>query len=32
LGEGPEPPALLRELVEQKRLGKKTGRGFFEYD
>ena len=32
LGEGPEPPAVLRELVEQKRLGKKTGRGFFEYD
>jgi 3-hydroxybutyryl-CoA dehydrogenase len=32
LGEGPEPPQMLRELVEQGRLGKKTGRGFFEYD
>jgi 3-hydroxybutyryl-CoA dehydrogenase len=32
LGEGPEPPGLLRELVQKGRLGKKTGRGFFEYD
>jgi 3-hydroxybutyryl-CoA dehydrogenase len=32
LGEGPEPPKMLRDLVEQGRLGKKTGRGFFEYD
>ncbi len=32
LGEGPQPPAVLRKLVEQGRLGKKTGKGFFEYD
>jgi 3-hydroxybutyryl-CoA dehydrogenase len=32
LGDGPEPPQMLRELVEKGRLGKKTGRGFFEYD
>jgi 3-hydroxybutyryl-CoA dehydrogenase len=32
LGEGPEPPQMLRELVETGRLGKKTGRGFFDYD
>jgi 3-hydroxybutyryl-CoA dehydrogenase len=32
LGEGPEPPEMLRKLVEDGRLGKKTGRGFFEYD
>ena len=32
LGEGPEPPEMLRKLVEQGRLGKKTGRGFFDYD
>jgi 3-hydroxybutyryl-CoA dehydrogenase len=32
LGEGPEPPQMLRELVEQGRLGKKSGCGFFEYD
>jgi 3-hydroxybutyryl-CoA dehydrogenase len=32
LGEGPEPPEMLRKLVEEGRLGKKTSRGFFEYD
>src|SRR5436305_3750969 len=31
-GDGPEPPEMLHKLVEQGRLGKKTGRGFFEYD
>jgi 3-hydroxybutyryl-CoA dehydrogenase len=32
LGEGPEPPAMLRRLVDEGHLGKKTGRGFFSYD
>jgi enoyl-CoA hydratase / 3-hydroxyacyl-CoA dehydrogenase len=30
-GEGFEPPLLLRRLVNQGRLGKKTGQGFFAY-
>jgi enoyl-CoA hydratase/3-hydroxyacyl-CoA dehydrogenase len=30
-GEAFEPPALLRRLVNQGRLGKKTGQGFFPY-
>jgi enoyl-CoA hydratase/3-hydroxyacyl-CoA dehydrogenase len=30
-GEGFEPPALLRRLVAQGRLGRKSGQGFFPY-
>ena len=32
LGDGPDPPEALRRLVEDGRLGRKTGRGFFEYE
>ena len=32
LGDGPDVPEVLRRLVEQGRLGRKTGKGFFDYD
>ena len=32
LGDGPEPSEVLRNLVEQRHLGRKTGKGFFDYD
>ncbi len=32
LGPRFEPPKLLREMVEQNRLGKKTGKGFYDWE
>jgi 3-hydroxybutyryl-CoA dehydrogenase len=31
LGERFQPPALLREMVERGELGKKSGKGFYEW-
>ena len=31
LGEGPQAPEVLRRLVERRHLGRKSGKGFFDY-
>jgi 3-hydroxyacyl-CoA dehydrogenase len=31
-GEGPPPRKTLKEKVDRKELGRKTGRGFYSYD